>query len=435
MCAYTEKPGGIASETTHIRRRVMKFKCRVIPFILCALVVCAGSVFSAEKHRYPYDPNYGKDAPFRVDANLLDTDETDTWGLPGAPGAETFNVFLASEDTPKFVNHPQIIAFKGKLYCTWQTTPTHEDSTDSIAVYSYSEDGVEWVDPIVIGPDPEGELFRASVGWYVHDDVLMNLTLLRDSGVPGEIKKTEYRTSTDGINWSDIEVMIPDAMGADSLKVYQDRRVIFLGHGPTEDGKSLKFKVYYTDQLDALGGWKQGTMPIETYNNHGRIVGHASEPDWFVRPDGTMVMVMRSPKPNMWEGGNYALGSISTDGGENWTMAVPTNMPDSTNMQCAGNLPDGKCFMVNTLGRPVQNQWLQPRTPLVLWLSDDGKLFDEAYLVRCSPPPRRYDGKSKTPGYSYMGHEIWQGYLWIAYATNKEDVQVTRIPLEYLEGK
>ena len=75
------------------------------------------------------------------------------------------------------------------------------------------------------------------------------------------------------------------------------------------------------------------------------------------------------------------------------------------------------------------------RVPLAITLSKDGVVFDREFLVRGTPPARRFDGISKTPGYSYPGNIVFNGYLYIAYATNKEDVEVTRIPLKTLMAK
>ncbi len=42
----------------------------------------------------------------------------------------------------------------------------------------------------------------------------------------------------------------------------------------------------------------------------------------------------------------------------------------------------------------------------------------------------RYRGKAKTLGYDYPKSTIWNGFLYVAYSVNKEDVQYARVPLE-----
>ncbi|MFH0989399.1 MAG: exo-alpha-sialidase [bacterium] len=105
------------------------------------------------------------------------------------------------------------------------------------------------------------------------------------------------------------------------------------------------------------------------------------------------------------------------------------NSQDSRSKQSAGNLPDGTAFMVNN---PSGNQ---DRIPLAITLSKDGFLFDKAYLVRSGGEDLqhlRYKGKYKRAGYSYPKSVLWGDYLYISYATNKEDVELTRIPIDSL---
>ena len=140
-------------------------------------------------------------------------------------------------------------------------------------------------------------------------------------------------------------------------------------------------------------------------------------------------MVMRDQK-----GSYMVLAATSSDRGETWTKAVKTNMPDSRAKQCAGNLPDGTAFLVNNPGRVTNSSNTTWRVPLALTLSADGKTFDRSYLLRSGSDgdytPRRYEGKSKTLGYSYPKALVYGDYLYISYSTNKDDAQFTRIPIK-----
>jgi hypothetical protein len=97
--------------------------------------------------------------------------------------------------------------------------------------------------------------------------------------------------------------------------------------------------------------------------------------------------------------------------------------------QSAGNLPDGRAFLVNT---PRGDR---TRIPLAVTLSADGRVFDRAFLLRGESDlqPRRYEGLYKRPGYHYPKSLIWNHHLYVAYATNKEDVEITRVPLAALD--
>jgi hypothetical protein len=45
---------------------------------------------------------------------------------------------------------------------------------------------------------------------------------------------------------------------------------------------------------------------------------------------------------------------------------------------------------------------------------------------------RRYEGLYKRPGFHYPKCVVCGDFLYVAYATNKEDVELTRIPLASL---
>jgi len=44
----------------------------------------------------------------------------------------------------------------------------------------------------------------------------------------------------------------------------------------------------------------------------------------------------------------------------------------------------------------------------------------------------RFNGKYKRTGYSYPKSLVWSNRLWISYAVNKEDIEVTSIAVEDL---
>lgn len=123
------------------------------------------------------------------------------------------------------------------------------------------------------------------------------------------------------------------------------------------------------------------------------------------------------------------LASESRDRGATWSTPVLTDMPDARTKQSAGNLPDGAAYLV---GNPVEGK---TRYPLVLVISADGRIFDQGWLLRAGGdalPAMRYDGKYKRQGYSYPKSAVLGDWLYVAYATSKEDIEVTRVPLDSL---
>jgi hypothetical protein len=46
----------------------------------------------------------------------------------------------------------------------------------------------------------------------------------------------------------------------------------------------------------------------------------------------------------------------------------------------------------------------------------------------------RHEGRSKVIGYQYPHSVIAGDDLWVIYSVNKEDIEITRIPLSELAG-
>lgn len=72
--------------------------------------------------------------------------------------------------------------------------------------------------------------------------------------------------------------------------------------------------------------------------------------------------------------------------------------------------------------------------PLAVTLSANGRPFERSFLLRGAADlqPLRYEGQYKRPGYHYPKSTIWNGFSYVANATNKENVEVTRVPLSSL---
>lgn len=188
--------------------------------------------------------------------------------------------------------------------------------------------------------------------------------------------------------------------------------------GATHFMPGLHICPVYTDDPKGISGWRKGQFEYKDFGETSREI----EPSQYVRPDGTIVMLFRDQSSSFRK-----LVSASKDRGETWTKPALTTFPDGRTKQCAGNLPDGTSYMVSC-PVPAKRRW-----PLVLHLSSDGVNFDKAVLLRSGStndlPPRRYEGKYKTLGYSYPKAIVYHQKLYVGYSTNKEDVQCTIVTL------
>lgn len=358
--------------------------------------------------------------PFTVKTGLFDPTQPNNLGLTRAPGTETVTVFSPSDSTDHYSNGVVMTAFKGWLYCQWQSSAQDEDAPDTWVAYSRSSDGKNWSTPMVLAASPSDGT-ATSGGWWVYGDTLVAYINTWPSSLSPRGGFTYYTTSTNGQTWSDLKPLRMKDGSTMNAVIEQDPHAFpdssrIIGAAHFQPG--LIASPIYTDDPSGMRGWVRASYTNLPYTGN---VSRELEPSWFWRNNGGDIMIFRD------QSGTYLkLASLSLDHGQTWSTAVLTDMPDSRAKQSAGNLPDSTAYMVNN---PVDNK---TRIPLAVTLSADGNIFDTAFVLRQGGndlQPQRYSGKSKTLGYNYPKSMVWQGYLYAAYATNKEDVQYTRIPL------
>ena len=382
----------------------MKRKAKIIATIL---LLC--SSYSTAQAQMPYIPD-----------GVIDTTKHETVGLKPAKEVKTVTIFKATELSDHYANGVVLSAFKGKLYCMWQSSPKDEDSDDTRVVYSISrDDGNTWSKPMTLAA-PSRDYYCTSGGWQVWGDTLIAFIDTWEKGLSPRGGKTCYMTSSDGLKWSKIQpVRMIDGSemnGVLEQDPYRlpDGRII----GATHFMPGLHVCPVFTDDPRGISGWQKGQFEAEDIGKTSREI----EPSQYLQPDGTIVMLFRDQSSSF-----YKLVSVSKDRGETWTKTTLTSFPDARTKQCAGNLPDGTSFIVSC-PVPAKRRW-----PLVLHLSGDGKKFGQAILLRSGTPgdlpPRRYDGRYKTLGYSYPKAIVHKGKLYISYSTNKEDVECTIVTI------
>lgn len=360
-------------------------------------------------------------APFEVAPGLFDAAGVDL-GLESAPGAQTATIFKPDAGTDKFSNGVVLMPFKGRLFAQWQSSPKDEDSADTWVAFSVSEDGLTWRAPQVLAAAGQGGRMHSSGGWWTDGRTLVAYINVWPTGFQsGDGGYTEYRLSKDGHRWSKPKRVVGAGRKPVEGIIEQDPhplpggRLITAFH--TRPGMIVA--PYYSDDALGIRGWTRGT--IQLLPNDGKV-SRELEPSLFLRAS-CAVMVFRD------QGSSFRqLASESCDRGATWSTAAVTDMPDSRAKQSAGNLPDGTAYLVNA---PRLDR---VRIPLAITLSRDGRLFDRAFLLRGQRDlqPLRHEGQYKRPGYHYPKSVIWNDHLYVGYATNKEDVQLTRVPLSGL---
>lgn len=361
-------------------------------------------------------------APFLVKDDLYNHNIINTLGLSFADSVETISIYKPNDETNKYNHGAVLISFKGMLYAQWQSSAKDKDAPDTWIAYSTSSDGLNWTSPKKLFNGREN-CFCTNGGWWTDGHVLiayLNAWPKIKNSCDGFV---EYISSKDGINWSDPKP-ITDKNNLPLKGIFeQDPHALPNGRIITAIhlNPGMIASPFYTDDPRGITGWTKGIINnLEYGGNTSREI----EPSWFLQNDGNLVMIFRDQSNSFKK-----LASQSSDNGETWTKPALINMPDSSSKQCAGNLPDGTAFMVNN---PTNSK---DRFPLAITLSKDGKYFDKAYLLRAGGDDlqkMKYEGLYKRSGYSYPKAYIWNDYLYVSYATNKEDIEITRVPLSSL---
>jgi hypothetical protein len=374
----------------------------------------------------------GQTPPYTVAPGLFDAAKTDL-GLTPAPGTETFTVFAPGEKTDHFSNGVSLIAFRGRLYAQWQSSPRDEDSPDTRVMFASSADGEHWTAPVELELPGAGGRMVSSGGWATDGQTLVAYLNVWPNGFQsGDGGQAEYRISTDGQRWSAPRpVLAADGSPIDGVIEQDPHRFGDRVIGAFHMRPGMIATPAWTDDPIAVSGWTLGRMAhLERAPTPAGAPAHEArlsreiEPSLFAAGD-CAVMVFRDEDLSFRQ-----LAAESCDRGVTWSTPVVTAMPDSRAKQSAGNLPDGTAFLVNA---PNSDR---VRIPLAVTLSRDGRTFDRSFLLRGQGDlqPQRYEGQFKRAGYHYPKSIVWNGFLWIGYATNKEDVQVTRVPLNSLTG-
>ena len=138
---------------------------------------------------------------------------------------------------------------------------------------------------------------------------------------------------------------------------------------------------------------------------------------YYHLPDGRVV--------GLWK---HALFEISSDGGKTWNHVRRAPGFVTKNAKIWGQATgDGKFV---TVYNPSEFRW-----PLALSVSTNGLEYNNLLLVNGEITTMRYGGNYKSYGPQYVrgiqegNGNPPDGYLWLTYSMNKEDIWVSRVPV------
>lgn len=357
-------------------------------------------------------------AVLHISESLFDKNQPTTLGLKKPESINHHLVFKAQTGSAQYNHGAVLFAYNNELFIQWQSSQQDEDAPETKILYSRSKNGRDWSAPRTLVRARTNALVTNG-GWWSDGDTLIAFINVWPNGLQPKAGYVEYITSKDALHWSAPQRLLNNEnkpvngiIEQDLKKLPNGRILTAIHHQP-----GLIAKPFYTDDKKGISGWTQGT--IENLP-HQPGISRELEPSWFLNKNANPVMVFRDQASSF-----TVLASTSNDNGKTWTLPTATNMPDSRAKQSAGNLPDGRAFLINN---PSGNK---NRTPLTITLSKDGQLFNKAYLLRgeAELPPMLFAGKYKRIGYSYPKSIVWNNRIWVSYAVNKEDIEVTSIPV------
>jgi hypothetical protein len=342
-------------------------------------------------------------------------DETDTThlGLQQLPIERTV-VYEATEDNWKFSHTSNLVVFNNNLHLMWSNGMVDEDSAGQRILYSTSSDGINWSEPHpIMTPDTMSDNEKGALmssGWHVHKGVLVGYATWSESSRFMDFEQTMLRavTTTDGNSWSKPQEVVPGTF-LEGPRQLNDNTLILLGQGASHQPL-----FYYSSNPDGLNDGKEAVIDAH-------VPAGWPEPSGFIRPDGSVVAVLRTTRDlaRLW-------ATESFDGGRTWINTWETNFPDAWARTSAGNLPCGTSFIVSNPIRAVN------RDIMTIALSEDGNLFDRAFVLLQGAPALKFSGKYKRPGFQYPNARVWGDHLYVAYTVGKEDVEVVRVKLDAL---
>ncbi len=312
--------------------------------------------------------------------------------------------------------HNYLVHFNGRFWAMWSdgpgepraepdehrdVVPGHDREAQQVS-FATSEDGLNWSEIGDIAGEPDEGFGWIARGFWVRDGELLALaSRFNAPGYRGEGLQLHAFICEDGDpenGWEHHGLVYDDA-----LNNFPPKRLP-TGEWLMSRRTSERGVHFLVGGVDAFDQWE--SHPVVDYE--GELL--AEEPYWWILPDGENLLALY--RDNRQSG--YLFRSFSTDYGRAWTEPVRTDFPDARSKFSGLQLSDGRYVLVS-------NPNPERRNPMALSISDDGIVFTKmGYLV----------GSRHVDYPHVIEHE---GYLYVAFASAKQSVEVLRIDMAELD--
>lgn len=328
-----------------------------------------------------------------------------------------------------YSHHASIAHFKNKFVAVWSNGYVGEDQPGQRVLFATSKDFFHWSEPRVLANpsiyNTDTLNVLTAAGFHQFND-----TLVAYFGEYSPFKTHTHlwaKISTDGEHWSekmDMHVPVNPNHGPEKIK---GGRLIISGN----------FTFPYTDDYRGLSGWKMSSFyPASFYREDNPRTFYAPaaksglpplcEGSFFQTNNGVIHMLLRATG-NGWKGLLWL--TESKDNGVHWSFPVETRFTDNDSKFHFGRLPDHRYYYVGIPDTLHHNA----RTPLVLSVSKDGKLFGENYIIADQPYALKKNGLYKDGQYGYPHTIIYDGYMYAIISRQKEAIEVIRFKIKEIQ--
>lgn len=329
--------------------------------------------------------------------------------IPDAKGVQHVDIHTAVEGDYQFLLGCAITKYRDKLYASWANSYRFENDDNTILAQMTSEDGgFTWSNYKRISDVDKG--FGRSHGVYFkHGGRLYAICPKAgfDYTVYAGLKPEMYVMDDDG-TFKNLGIIMDEHFWPMCEPIVLDDGSIVMA-GINSEGTPSSPAVALCDGKD-ITKWEMVIIP----NPDGLPLWGETT---VLKLKNKLVAIVRS------EGAVHtALVSESFDNGKTWSGLAESNLPISNSKMYAGNLSNGKNYLVFNARTDKYRE--------MLCIAVGDETFDKVYKIKkgYEKPPRFWKYSEWCYPYAYEA----DGKLYIAYARNKEDAVLSIIPVESL---
>lgn len=328
-----------------------------------------------------------------------------------------------------YSHHPYITFYKNKWIAAWSNGYRDEDKPGQRVAFSISTDFKNWTKPATLATpsvyNADTLNVLTAVGFHQFNDTLV--------AYYGEYSPHKTNTKlwakiiVDGEHWSNaINLNIPVNANLGPQKIASGRLII-----------CGNFTFAYTDDYRGLTGWKMSSFyPASAYKEDNPATFYAPaekynlpplcEASFFQTDDGLIHALLRVTGKG-WKGKLWL--TESKDEGVSWSFPVEAPFSDNDSKFHFSRLPDKRFYYV---GIPdTLNHY--GRTPLIISISDDGKSFNQHYIIADETYTLKKEGLWKGGQYGYPFSFIHDDYIYVITSRQKEAIEAIRFTLDQLK--